>query len=95
VSGAGTVNSRLLLLVVAMACALLGSFIAFSNEYANHAPTPHNVPIKVVASLHAVAQLRTGLATASPGGFSITHAPSPAAARRAILPSCGRRFRLP
>lgn len=40
---------------------------------------------KVMASPHAVAQLRTGLATASPGGFSITHAPSPAAARRAIL----------
>jgi hypothetical protein len=34
------VNRRLLR--VAVACALLGSFITFSIEYANRAPTPHN-----------------------------------------------------
>jgi hypothetical protein len=77
------VKSRLLLLAVG--CALLGSFIVFSNEYANHAPGPHNIPIQVVGSPHAVAQLQTGLAKASPGGFSITQASSPAAATRAIL----------
>jgi hypothetical protein len=78
------VNSRLLLLAAATGCALLGSFIVFSNEYADHAPAPRNVPIQVVASPQAVAQLQAGLATASPGGFSVTQAPSPAAARDAI-----------
>jgi hypothetical protein len=78
------VNRRLLLLI-AMACALLGAFVAFSNEYANHAPTPHHVPIQAVAPPQVVAQLQAGLATASPGGFSITQASSPLAARRAIL----------
>lgn len=80
-----TSRSRLLLFIVAVACALLGGFIAFSNEYANHAPAPHDVSIQAVASPHVVAQLQTGLAKASPGGFSITQASSPAAARRAIL----------
>lgn len=78
-------NSRLLLLIVAVACAMLGTFLIFSNEYANHAPAPHDVPIQAVAPPQVVAQLRTGLAKASPGGFSITRASSPAAARNAIL----------
>jgi hypothetical protein len=79
------VNSRLLLLIVAVAGAVLGAFIVFSNEYANHAPAPHSVPIQAVAPADAVAQLQAGLAKAAPGGFSVTQAPSPAAAQRAIL----------
>lgn len=78
-------NSRLLLLIVAVACASIGSFVVFSNAYTNHSPAPHNVPIQAVAPPRAVAQLQAELNEASPGGFSVTAASSPAAARRAIL----------
>jgi hypothetical protein len=77
--------NRALLALIAMGCALLGAFVTFSNEYVNHAPAPHDVPIQAVASPQVVARLAAGLAKASPGGFSITRASSSAAARRAIL----------
>jgi hypothetical protein len=84
-SGAGSEKGRLLLLLIAVACALLGSFMAFSNEYASHAPTPHDVPVYAVGSPQAVAHLAAGLDRAAPGGFSVTAASSPEAARSAIL----------
>jgi hypothetical protein len=79
------VNSRLQLLLAAVGCAMFGAFIAFTNAYPNHAPTPHHIPIQAVAPPRAVAQLQTGLAKAEPGGFSITRASSPTSARRAVL----------
>jgi hypothetical protein len=78
------VNVRLLL-IVAAACAVLGSFMVFSFEYANHAPTPHGVPIALVAPSQEAVRLRAALDEVVPGGFSIARASSPTAARRAVI----------
>ncbi|HXW46463.1 MAG TPA: hypothetical protein VEL03_16865, partial [Streptosporangiaceae bacterium] len=44
--------------------------------FADHAPAPHNVPIAVAAPARFVQELKTGLAHAAPGGFTVVAEPS-------------------
>lgn len=59
---------------------IAGSFIG-----ALHRPSPHGVPVGVVAPAGQVAQLGAAFGRAAPGAFALTRYPSPGAARQAVL----------
>jgi hypothetical protein len=77
---------RLPLLLVTINVAFAAAFISTALS-AFHAPTPHAVPVGVVAPAPVSREVRGALEARAPGGFALHAYPSAAAARTAI----GRR----
>jgi hypothetical protein len=73
-----------LLVALAAVLALVFAFVA-SNVAANHAPTPHDLPVGVVGSPNVVNATAGQLESSAPGAFDITAYDSTAAAETGIL----------
>ena len=81
--GPGATGIRGVLLPVAVVL-VIGTIFVSVYLAAFHAPRPHRLPVAVVGSSQTVDQVRTGLAAAQPGGFTVHAYPDAAAARQAL-----------
>jgi hypothetical protein len=77
------VNARRLLPALLAGVVIAFAFVAFFTS-ALRDPRPHGVEVAVVAAPGEVAQLQHGLDAALPGGFTLRHYATEAAARRAL-----------
>jgi len=68
---------------IVASAAFVAIFVAVTLS-AFHKPTPHDVPVGIVASAAVSAQVEHGLDSAAPGGFSFRDYPSAASATTAI-----------
>jgi Universal stress protein family len=68
---------------IVASAAFVAIFVAVTLS-AFHKPTPHDVPVGIVASAAVSAQVEHGLDSAAPGGFSFRDYPSAASATIAI-----------
>ncbi|HEY3753318.1 MAG TPA: ABC transporter permease [Pseudonocardiaceae bacterium] len=72
------------MVMLTLGAAVFSGLFTLSYGYAIHAPHPHGLTIDVVAPASTLAHVRTGLATAVPGGFDVRSRADEADARRDI-----------
>jgi hypothetical protein len=73
------------LLIIAAAALVFGMCLAGSLVTAFHQPTPHRLPVAVVAPAALVGRLATELEAQQPAGFQLDSYPKPDAARTAVV----------